>query len=65
MTKYEGNSMWRLLPPIDVPGSPGRTLVSGTGLTHLGSARQRQAMHLSEKDKTAFAPPWDEAVLTD
>src|SRR5215469_292026 len=40
-------------------------LVSGTGLTHLGSARQRQMMHLSEKDKTAFAAPKDEPVLTD
>jgi hypothetical protein len=44
---YAGTSEWRLLPPIDVPGQPSRMLVSGTGLTHLGSARERQAMHLS------------------
>lgn len=42
---YEGRSKWRLLAPIDVPGSPQRVLVSGTGLTHLGSARERQEMH--------------------
>ena len=42
---YEGNSEWTLLAPIDCPGDPQRVLVSGTGLTHLGSARDRQAMH--------------------
>src|SRR5205814_600089 len=42
---YEGHSQWKLLPPIDVPGDPQRMLVSGTGLTHYGSARDRQAMH--------------------
>jgi hypothetical protein len=42
---YEGRSTWRLLPPIDHPGEPARCLVSGTGLTHLGSARDRDAMH--------------------
>lgn len=62
---YEGNSVWRLLSPIDAPGSPGRMLVSGTGLTHLGSARQRQMMHLAEKDKTDLPAQKDEPVLTD
>jgi hypothetical protein len=42
---YDGRSPWRLLTPIDYPGEPQRVLVSGTGLTHLGSARERQAMH--------------------
>jgi hypothetical protein len=42
---YEGKSGWRLLPPIDNPTEPARCLVSGTGLTHLGSAKNRQAMH--------------------
>ncbi|WP_419806199.1 AraD1 family protein [Terriglobus sp.] len=42
---YGGASPWRLLAPIDVPGDPQKVLVSGTGLTHLGSARERQAMH--------------------
>ena len=42
---YAQRSEWHLLPPIDVPGSSERVLVSGTGLTHLGSAKDRQAMH--------------------
>jgi hypothetical protein len=42
---YDGASDWRLLPPIDHPGEPSRCLVSGTGLTHLGSAADRQHMH--------------------
>ena len=55
---YADRSPWRLLPPIVVPGAPEKVLVSGTGLTHLGSARDRQAMHLAAK-KT------DEAPMTD
>lgn len=43
---YEGKSSWKLLTPIDCPGEPQRVHVSGTGLTHLGSARSRQAMHV-------------------
>ena len=42
---YAGRSVWRLLTPIDHPEEPARCLVSGTGLTHLGSAKDRQAMH--------------------
>jgi hypothetical protein len=42
---YEGGSSWRLLPPIDHPAEPARCMVSGTGLTHVGSARDRDAMH--------------------
>lgn len=42
---YAGKSEWRLLPPIDHPDEPARCLISGTGLTHLGSARDRQSMH--------------------
>ena len=41
---YSGGSDWRLLVPIDHP-EPARCLVSGTGLTHLGSAESRNAMH--------------------
>jgi hypothetical protein len=41
---YTGGSEWKILPAIDHP-EPARCLVSGTGLTHLGSARDRQAMH--------------------
>jgi hypothetical protein len=42
---YHAKSEWRLLPPVDHPEEPARCLVSGTGLTHLGSAKDRQAMH--------------------
>lgn len=42
---YTGQSEWRLLTPIDHPRGPGGCLVSGTGLTHLGSAANRQQMH--------------------
>jgi len=44
---YEGKSDWKLLAPIDCPDNPRRIHVSGTGLTHLGSARDRQAMHVA------------------
>ncbi len=43
---YHGTGAWHLLSPIDVPGAPERMLVAGTGLTHLGSAKERQVMHL-------------------
>jgi len=50
---YTGQSEWRLLPPIDHPHHPARCLVSGTGLTHLGSAANRQQMHeAAESDLT-------------
>ena len=42
---YSGKSDWKLLPPIDHPTEPARCLVSGTGLTHFGSAANRQRMH--------------------
>jgi hypothetical protein len=48
---YRGESPWRLLPPIDHPAEPTRCLVSGTGLTHLGSARDRQAMHSTAQEE--------------
>lgn len=50
---YEGRSEWKLLPPIDCPDEPQRVHVSGTGLTHLGSAKNRQAMHLASADAQA------------
>jgi hypothetical protein len=50
---YTGQSEWRILPPIDHPQEPTRCLVSGTGLTHLGSARDRQDMHaIASEDLT-------------
>ena len=42
---YRGSSTWRILPSIDHPDEAARCLVSGTGLTHKGSAEDRQAMH--------------------
>ena len=39
----------RLLPPIDHP-DPAHLYVTGTGLTHLGSAAGRDAMHKKLKD---------------
>lgn len=49
---YRGASPWRLLTPVDHPLELARCLVSGTGLTHLGSARERQAMHAKTEDLT-------------
>jgi hypothetical protein len=48
---YRGQSEWRILPAIDHPTEPARCMVSGTGLTHLGSARNRQSMHASTDEK--------------
>ena len=42
---YRSGSDWRVLPAIDHPEDPAHCLVSGTGLTHLGSASDRQNMH--------------------
>ena len=35
----------RVLPPLDHPTDPAHLIVSGTGLTHLGSAEGRDKMH--------------------
>jgi hypothetical protein len=48
---YSGKSEWQLLPPIDHPEEPTRCMISGTGLTHLGSARDRQSMHAAATDE--------------
>ncbi len=42
---YEGNSEWRFLPAFDHPFDAAHCLVSGTGLTHKASAKNRAAMH--------------------
>ena len=55
---YSLRSSWKLLPSADMPDNPRKVLVSGTGLTHLGSARDRQAMHLA-------AAKAEEAPMTD
>lgn len=49
-------SQRRLLPPIDHP-DPAHCLVTGTGLSHLGSAAARDAMHARMQG--------DETTLTD
>lgn len=41
----------RLLPPLDHP-DPAHCLVTGTGLTHLGSAQARDAMHTTQTSTT-------------
>jgi hypothetical protein len=47
---YDARSEWRLLPAVDHPDEPARCLISGTGLTHLGSARGRQSMHAAANE---------------
>lgn len=42
---YAGVSDWRIMPAMDHPAEPARCLVSGTGLTHMASAKNRDAMH--------------------
>jgi hypothetical protein len=65
---YGGTSPWRLLTPIDHPGELSRCIVSGTGLTHIGSARDRHNMH-DDASKSASttgqnAPKSAAAVMT-
>ena len=48
---YRGASNWKLMPAIDHPEEAARCLVSGTGLTHLGSARNRQSMHAARDEE--------------
>src|SRR3954463_1414434 len=64
---YNGRSQWRLLPPVDHPEAC-RCFVTGTGLTHKGSAENRQSMHSvagppspgeAEDDTRPAAPPSD------
>ncbi len=56
---YSGKSPWKLLPPLDHPDEPTRCLVSGTGLTHFGSAKNRNAMHSTGGVPTQGAPVTD------
>jgi hypothetical protein len=49
---YNGKADWRILPSADHPGEPARCLVTGTGLTHMASAKNRQAMHGAEHELT-------------
>lgn len=49
---YSGDSPWHILPAVDHPSEPSRCLVSGTGLTHIRSAANRQAMHAAGEQIT-------------
>jgi hypothetical protein len=49
---WEGQSEWRILPVVDHPSEPARCLVTGTGLTHLKSAANRDAMHAATAQVT-------------
>ena len=49
---YAGRSEWKLLPSADFPEEPARCLVSGTGLTHKASAKNRDAMHAAAQAVT-------------
>ena len=51
-TVYSGASEWRILPCFHHPDDPARCLVSGTGLTHKGSAENRHAMHAATAPET-------------
>jgi hypothetical protein len=51
----------RLLPPLTHP-DPAHCHVSGTGLTHLGSAATRDAMHLQTKPTGPDAPPQTDSM---
>ncbi len=48
---YATESEWQILPPIDHPEDPARCMISGTGLTHLGSAKDRQSMHAAVSEE--------------
>ena len=50
---YGGQSEWRILPAADHPEEPSRCLVTGTGLTHMASAKNRDAMHAKNPDQPA------------
>src|ERR1039458_1479081 len=50
--RFAGCGVWRILPAIDHPDEPARCLVSGTGLSHIRSAANRQAMHAAGEQIT-------------
>src|SRR6202167_2246679 len=48
---YGGSTQWKLRAPLYHPQEPARCLVSGTGLTHMGSARDRASMHMAKEQE--------------
>jgi hypothetical protein len=49
---YHGSPEWQILPAVDHPDEPARCMVSGTGLSHIRSAHNRQAMHAADERPT-------------
>jgi len=49
---YQGATEWRFLPAFDHPYDSAHCLVSGTGLTHKASAKNRAAMHTKTDAQT-------------
>lgn len=49
---YAGDSEWKILPAADHPTESTRCVVTGTGLTHMASAKNRDAMHVKAEDLT-------------
>jgi len=49
---HRGESEWQVLPAVDHPDETARCLVSGTGLSHIRSASNRQAMHAAGEQIT-------------
>ncbi len=58
-----GGKTW-VLPPLDHP-DPAHCLISGTGLTHLGSASQRNEMHKAPVHSKTRKINHETRVLTD
>lgn len=50
LSSHPGDSSSWLLPPLDHP-DPAHCLISGTGLTHLGSMERRAQMHSDAKEE--------------
>ncbi|GAA5522191.1 hypothetical protein LQ318_10590 [Aliifodinibius salicampi] len=48
---YEGSGKWRILPAFDHPDNSLGCMLSGTGLTHKASAKNRQQMHKKMADE--------------
>jgi hypothetical protein len=59
---YDGHSEWRLMVPFDHPEEPARCIISGTGLTHLGSAQGRDAMHSDAAQASSTAEPVSDSM---
>jgi hypothetical protein len=50
---YNDNSEWKLMPPIHHPVDPRFCMLSGTGLTHMASAENRDHMHKAAEKNVA------------